>query len=230
MTKKYFESHFDLTACFYYNRKEEVSQNIFPYRKYVDLSITGSSPKKFDAIFILMNPGSAASVNEGGILKKTKEKGYFEVILPIDADPTIKVIASLMEKMDYDKVRIINLSDQRASRSEEFLKGIQNAGDSIEAEELKASIFHPLRKKDLKQYFIKNVPIILGWGVDQRLSRLSELCIDCLDPKMVFGLQKANSSTQYYHPLRRPITSGDKRKQESWVEAIAGQLNRKLKR
>ncbi|MFT5274788.1 MAG: hypothetical protein ACI9J2_001318 [Saprospiraceae bacterium] len=76
------------------------------------------------------------------------------------------------------------------------------------------------RKSDIDELFIKNVPVIYAWGVNDALFELAEKASNTLNSAKPVGLRKDNTHYAYYHPLP-PSTP----KQKEWVTEISKMLN-----
>jgi hypothetical protein len=222
MTTTEFKNAFDLTACFYYNNIKEVKNNQFPYRKYIDIVKNGNTSKQCDIMFVMMNPGSAKKKDKIEVPELPRVEEYHELEISIEPDPTIKVIAALMGNTGFNNARIINLSDVREPSSTLFLKELKthrekNTLDSF----LQTSIFHNSRKEDLEKYFQKNIPVIIAWGIADKLSPLTSMAYSKLDSmQKTLGLKKDGSEYSYYHPLRRKIINSKVIFKKTWLEEM----------
>ncbi len=198
-------AQFKVTGFFYQLSK-------YKCRKYLDIKRVGSNKRKPELMVVMMNPGSSYPLD--GIDNNTS---------PSQAQPdsTQAQIMKVMNAAAINYARILNLSDLRTPDSDALYKFIKsNASKSVAH-----SIFASSRKAELNKLFIKNVPVIFGWGVNPALIPLAKQAIDSLAIKQPLGLQKAASTYSYYHPLPRVYA-----KQIQWVEDIACQLTSRLQR
>jgi hypothetical protein len=155
---------------------------------------------------VMMNPGGSRPEKDGEDnardFVKTKE------------DLTQHQILAVMRACEYKYARVLNLSDIREVESPQFYNRLKD-GDFWH------SIFSPTRKDDLKNRFIDtdNVPVLVAWGVDPKLSPLINLAMQFLRKENIFGIPKKEESYQYYHPLvRKPFTK------KEWVTKIVKML------
>lgn len=198
------KSNFQVTGLFY----EEGS---YKCRKYLDIKRVGSLKSEPELMVVMMNPGSSYPLD--GIDNNSR---------PTEAEPdnTQQQIMKVMNFSDVEFARILNLSDIRTSDSNSLYKILR----SKDAKAINHSIFNPARKAELDLLFIKNVPVIFGWGVNPALVPLAKQAIESLGIDAPLGLLKANSMYSYYHPLPRIYN-----KQLEWVERVTIQLTSHLK-
>jgi len=174
-------------------------------RKYLDIKRKDSSQKTPDLMVVMMNPGSSFPLD--GVDNNSN---------PSEAEPdtTQQQIMKVMDAASFDYARIINLSDLRTPDSNELYKFIK----SDESKAIEHSIFSVNRKADLRKLFIKNVPVIYGWGVNSALVPLAKLAIEALCISEPLGILKPKTKYSYYHPLPRIYS-----KQLEWVRLIKSQ-------
>jgi len=119
-----------------------------------------------------------------------------------------------MDVASFNYARILNLSDLRTPDSSELYSFVK----SSEASRVDHSIFSASRKAELDQLFIKDIPVIYGWGVSPILVPLAKQAIEMLDISNPLGMLKPNTQCSYYHPLPRIYA-----KQLEWLEQIKRQ-------
>jgi hypothetical protein len=115
---------------------------------------------------------------------------------------------------------VLNLSDLRSPKSAEFIKIFERLerDDEFEAH----SIFSDDRAGELSLKLPRSskTPLVLAWGVSDKLTPLIERCMARLPKKRkVVGLLEPGSTNKYRHPL--PSLHEDQRR---WVEQIIEQL------
>jgi len=121
----------------------------------------------------------------------------------------------VMEKTPFNYARIVNLCDLRTANSNElyaFLKDQRN-------DRIPHSLFDSRRSVDFDELFIKNIPVVVGWGVDKSLVEWAKVALEKMAATNLIGLKKAGTPYSYYHPLPRRYSD-----QVSWVKAICEQL------
>ena len=194
-------TEFDITGLFY-------ESNGYKCRKYLDIRRKGSSQNIPDLMVVMMNPGSSYPLdgNENSLIPTTAEP-----------DKTQTQIMKVMDIASLHYARILNLSDLRTPDSKELYKFL----DSDKSKQFEHSIFSDNRKEDLEELFIKDVPIIYGWGVNKALILLAKKAVDTLGIKNPLGKLKVNTEYSYYHPLPQNYYA-----QQEWVHDISNQINR----
>lgn len=175
-----------------------------------------------DAIFVMMNPGSSRPMDETNhIVNSDCISGMTTRLVPTIPDTTQYQVMRVMHHSGWNRVRVLNLSDLRDSKSDSFAKRYMQleaqAGCKVH------SVFAPERSSELQNHLSRkyNAPIICAWGVSNDLTPLIERT-QCLltSESHVIGLVKAGQSGKYFHPLP-PL----QRQQKQWVLQILQQLH-----
>lgn len=171
-----------------------------------------------DAVFIMMNPGSSRPLVE--VNNRIHAEAIHELpisLVPTKPDTTQYQVMRLMHYCDWRHVRVLNLSDLRCSKSNEFFKQFiaLEAELSFDAH----SVFSDRRKDELALKLIDAVPVILAWGVGDALGPLIERCTSKLTKAMlVRGLMKDGTTNKYLHPL-----PSLQRQKLQWVDQMVEQ-------
>jgi len=191
---------FDIQGYFYKIQE-------YKCRKYLDIKNKYYKVGKPDLMIVMMNPGSSYPVD-----------GNDDNCIATQAKPdnTQNQIMKIMENCGYKFSRVLNLSDLRTPNSNELYKFI----GSVDSNKIRHSIFCDERKENLDSLYVKNVPVIYGWGVNAALAGLAKLAIKKINSPNPIGLKKHGSDYAYYHPLPRV----DRKKQIEWVEKITEML------
>ena len=157
---------------------------------------------------VMMNPGSSYPLD-----------GNDNNDVPSKAEPdnTQDQIMKVMQNTSIEYARVLNLSDLRAPDSKALYAFIK----SKEAKGVKHSIFDKNRISDFNSLFVKNVPVIYGWGVDSSLSDLAKQAVERINAPNPVGLKKKDTECAYYHPLPRIYN-----KQVEWVTKLSNMLTR----
>ncbi|HEY9220921.1 MAG TPA: hypothetical protein VIO43_04995 [Lutibacter sp.] len=195
------KNQFKITGLYY----EELG---FKFRKYLDIKIIDTDSVIPDLMVCLMNPGSSKALdgnNDGRAVTLAKP------------DNTQSQIMKVMLNAGFEYARVLNLSDLREPKSNEFYKKLAE----LNSKGIAHSIFDSERKDDFNQLWVNNVPVIYGWGVNGCLKPMALKALDACNVALPFGLQKPNYSWAYYHPLP-PVYS----KQQEWVEKITEELSK----
>ncbi len=192
-------SEFEVTGLFY-------EAGGYKLRKYLDIQRASTLKVTPDLMVVMMNPGSSYPLD-----------GIENNSLPSKAEPdtTQKQIMKVMNGASFDFARILNLSDIRTSNSIELYKFVKSDHSKL----VDHSIFSASRIVDLNNLFVKNVPVIFGWGVNSALIPLAKMAMESLciqDPR---GILKAKTKYSYYHPLPKIYEE-----RLEWVEEVIGQF------
>ncbi|WP_165732387.1 DUF1643 domain-containing protein [Polaribacter sp. 20A6] len=193
------KKQFKITG-FYYTEQE------FKFRKYLDIKNIGSSLTTPDLMVIMMNPGGSKPID--GV-----DNGCIDTLAV--PDRTQDQIMQVMLNCGFGFARVLNLSDLREPKSSTFYKQIPE----LDSKGIPHSIFDENRQFDFDQLWVKNVPVIYGWGVNYHLKPLALKAIAASSGSNTYGILKLGKESAYYHPL--PRTSG---KQLEWVKELTVQL------
>ena len=184
------------------------------YRPVLEITLESHrSPTPVDAIVVMMNPGSSEPKPGFG-----QAKG----MVPTKPDPTQYQVMRLMERCQWSRVRVLNLSDLQNRSSAKFLEEINRLGDDISH-----SIFSPKRTKELQAALERapGAPIILAWGCHSGLEPLATLARDALKgEKRIVGKEGARGGWRYWHPLLR-----NAKFQRQWLDEVSAQLSHGLR-
>lgn len=193
------KSQFKITGLYY----QELG---FKFRKYLDIKKNDCDISTPDLMVMLQNRGSSRPID--GIDYNTKES---EAI----PDRTQSQIMKAMLNTGFEYARVLNLSDLREPKSNEFYKKMVE----LNSKGIAHSIFDENRQDDFNQLWVNNVTIIFGWGVNDHLKPLALKALAACNASNPYGILKPNSTWKYFHPLP-PIYS----KQVDWVKALTKQF------
>jgi hypothetical protein len=175
-----------------------------------------------DAVFIMMNPGSSRPLVEVNNRVRARAIRRLQIsLVPTKPDTTQYQVMRLMHFRNWRHVRVLNLSDIRSPRSAEFIKMFQRLEDESNFES--HSVFSVARSDELslKLPRSRKTPLVLAWGLSDKLTPLIERCISRLPRKSkIFGLLEPGTSNKYRHPL--PSLQTDQR---HWVDRIVRQFD-----
>lgn len=174
-----------------------------------------------DAVFVMMNPGSSKPLTK--VNNRIRARAIHRLpisLVPTKPDTTQYQVMRVMRFRDWQHVRVLNLSDLRSPKSAEFIKTFERLERDDEFEG--HSIFSDSRGEELslKLPRSRKIPLVLAWGVSDKLTPLVKRCIARLPKKRkVIGLLEPGSTNKYRHPL--PSLQKDKLR---WIEQIIGQF------
>jgi len=192
--------NFKITGLFYENRG-------FRFRKFLNIIKNDTDCIIPDLMVVMMNPGSSRPLND---------IDSFNFETETVPDRTQDQIMKLMVNCGYNYARILNLSDLREPKSSNFYSKLVELKDL----NIHHSIFSDDRNEDFNTLFVKGIPVILAWGVNNNLFELAAIAKDKIgSDSTVIGLQKVGEEYAFYHPLPQNYN-----KQLEWVETITNKL------
>lgn len=210
---KELERTFETEGAFY---KLETQGEIQICRSLAVIRRKGSGQKGVDALFVLLNPGKSLPVDGedsipllfGGIDRLP--------LVPATPDNTLYQLMRLMERMNWDVVQVINLTDLRSGRFEEFKE--KQAFMNAQADN-RHSIFSMERYSELWERLEEGDAVIAGWGTNSAIAPAAEKAFSTLRRyAFVYGIHH-RVHPLYYHPF--PWIQV---KCMSWLDAMEEQL------
>ena len=205
------------------------SEEVVECRSVLEIASKPHAPKEHselsvlrpDAVFIMMNPGSSRPLVEINNRIRARAIPKLRVsLVPTKPDTTQYQVMRLMHFLGWRHVRVLNLSDLRSPKSAEFIKQFQRLEDESNFDS--HSVFSDARTEELslKLPTIRMMPLVLAWGLSDKLDPLIERCLPSIPSKqMVYGLLQDGTANKYRHPL--PSLQKDKRR---WVEMMIRQF------
>lgn len=170
-----------------------------------------------DAVFIMMNPGSSRPLED--VNNRIRARAIHKLaisLVPTKPDTTQYQVMRLMHYRKWRHVRVLNLSDVRSSKSPEFIRKFQRLEREEEFDS--QSVFSHSRTDELatKLPKLKTTPLVLAWGMSEKLNPLIERCLARIPPKSrIRGLLDQGTTNKYRHPL--PSLQKDQR---IWLEKM----------
>lgn len=172
-----------------------------------------------DAVFVMMNPGSSRPLVE--VNNRIRAKAIHRLaisLVPTKPDTTQYQVMRLMQVRQWRHVRVLNLSDLRSAKSAEFIKLFRRLERDSGFDS--HSIFSDARADELSLKLPKSrkTPLVLAWGLSEKLNPLIERCQSRLHPNSnILGLLNEGTTNKYRHPL--PSLQKDQRQ---WLEQMIG--------
>lgn len=210
---KELESVFHTEASFY---KLEASGTKKICRSLADISRIGSQIGSVDALFVLLNPGKCLPVDGEDSIALLSGKADKLPLVPATPDNTMYQLMRLMERMKWNHVQIINLTDLRTGKFDEYLESqklMMTHHDS------RHSIFSIDRYSELLDRVEGIDLIIAGWGTESRIIPTAKIAYTILSElENVSGLSHEKHPL-YYHPFPWIQTKCIK-----WLDDIEEQL------
>ncbi|MFD1707361.1 DUF1643 domain-containing protein [Siminovitchia sediminis] len=196
---------FEVYGKFY---KYDLNGQIMNMRSHVQIVRKEIQAEKPDCTVIMINPGSwnpsaQDSCQEKGGLIRAKD------------NQTQHQLMRLMDRMGYNRLDVINLSDICEGNLKKFFNRMDNF-QSLEGD--RHSIFTKEREAELLEHIDHEIPIIAGWGTDARIQRLAQQALRILGERKLYGI-KHEKHPYYYHP--KPPVIKDRIR---WLNRMEAQL------
>lgn len=200
---------FEVYGKFY---KHDIGGCSLKMRRQAKIIRKDADAEHVDCIVIMINPGSRTP-SETYVYPSDPEQGEF---VKIKDDQTQHQMMRLMERVGYNRLDIINLSDICESNLTNFfhlMKDFQTNGSNAH------SIFSKQRADEVKEIIGHDIPIILGWGTGAAIKGLAEKALTFLgDRRNIYGVKHAQHP-YYYHP-KPPVIKN----RIQWLERMEAQL------
>ena len=168
-----------------------------------------------------MNPGSSRPLVE--VNNRLHARAIHKLpisLVPTKPDTTQYQVMRLMHFRGWRHVRVLNLSDLRSPKSAVFIKLFQRLEGESQFDS--HSVFSKARTGELslKLPTSRKTPLVLAWGMSDKLNPLIERCMSRLSRKSnLIGLLEPNTTNKYRHPL--PSLQKDQR---HWLEMMIQQF------
>lgn len=154
-----------------------------------------------NAVFVMLNPGSAQPVDN---LYKIPEYQVNQLNYQLLKNNMVRTkpdraqyqIMRVMKYKKWDCVRVINLSDIREANSDKFIEQYQIFENQTRTDI--HSIFSYKRHNERERYalnFDENIPIILAWGINPKYIHLATNCLINIKGRNIKGI----SANLFYH-------------------------------
>lgn len=153
---------FKVNAIFYH---AEVNNERFLMRREARISRKGITQNKIDAVVVMVNPGSCKPETK---LNHTLP-GKMEM-LPATSDPTQHQLMRLMERMGWNELTIVNLSDICEGNLSRF-KAIEQ---KFKAEGIPHSIFQEGNTVERDELLANADHLIFAWGGSDNAKRMAK--------------------------------------------------------
>ncbi|HSI66429.1 MAG TPA: DUF1643 domain-containing protein [Planococcus sp. (in: firmicutes)] len=212
---KELEGVFSTEAAFY---KLETNGITHVCRSRAAIHRTGHQWDRADALFVLLNPGRCLPVDGEDAISLLTGKADNLPLLPATPDNTMHQLMRLMERRNWNLVEIINLTDIRTGKFDEYKEGqkfMKVMDDS------RHSIFSIDRYIELMDCVERTDLIIAGWGTKPAIRPAAEEAYTILSELATVNGVAYKSHPLYYHPF--PWLQG---KCIKWLDDMEEQLKR----
>ncbi|HFL2474508.1 TPA: hypothetical protein ACG3KV_003774 [Clostridioides difficile] len=210
----------------FYNIKDGVNGHSVRCRNVANIKRKNNLESELNATFIMMNPGSCELIDESNkdsipdyTCYDILEKGIQSKFRCSKADPVQFCIMEIMDKMNWNFVNILNLSDIKNPNSGKFFDEEKKFRKDFYMLPDIHSIFSKHRK-DINSFIDTQKPVILAWGVDSHkdLKDIISKATDYIKEKGIEFVGIKNKDGCYYHI--RPKVGKPK------IEEIVNELNK----
>jgi len=212
---KDLEEVFATEAAFY---KLETNGITHVCRSRAAIHRRGSQEGGVDALFVLLNPGKCLPVaGEASISLLTGEADNLP-LLPATPDNTMHQLMRLMERMHWNLVEVINLTDIRTGKFDEYKEGQKFMKQHWDS---RHSIFSIDRYIELLDCVESADSVIAGWGTKPAILPAAEEAYTILSEVATVNGVAYKNHPLYYHPF--PWLQG---KCIKWLDELEEQLKR----
>lgn len=192
---KELETVFSTETVFY---KLETNEETHLCRSVAAIRRKESRTEGTDALFVLLNPGKCLPVDGEDSIPLLTGKADKLPLVPATPDNTMYQLMRLMERMKWNHVQIINLTDLRTGKFDEYLER-QNFMKAYD--DSRHSIFSIDRYSELLDRVEGTDLVIAGWGTKSRIIPAAEMAFTILSElENVSGLSHEKHPL-YYHPF-----------------------------
>jgi hypothetical protein len=212
-SEKELERTFQTEGAFY---KLMTQGEIQVCRSLAEIRRKGTVQEEADALFVLLNPGKSLPVaGEDSIPLLFGEINRLPLV-PSTPDNTLYQLMRLMQRMNWNAVQVINLSDLRTGKFEEFKEKLTFMQDQ---ENDRHSIFSIWRCSELHDRLEEGDAVIVGWGTNPAIVPAAEKAFSILTEfAFVYGIPH-RVRPLYYHPF-----PWIQEKCIKWLDDMEGQI------
>jgi hypothetical protein len=160
-------------------------------------------------VFIMMNPGSSKPLVEVAPVELRDA-----ALVPTKPDRTQYQLMRLMGVQGWERVKVLNLSDLRVPRSQDFFKRVKAFEDQEGHDG--HSIFSKARHELVSGLGRQpGGPIMAAWGVDPALKQLAKMALQALSSASILGLRHDNGEWAYRHSLPQTTSAQERWRREA---------------
>ena len=180
----------------FYNRV--IHDEVYSCRSQAKITRRDAIAEHVDAVCVLVNPGSCQPKSDTYVFPSYSNRFNEVPFVPAKTDPTQHQIMRLMERQAWNSVYIVNLSDLRAGKIDDFKESKNNFEASLNDSH---SIFSSQRIQELKDLVDENTTVIAGWGAQAFMKTEMLHALEILSAfNPVQGLPHP-THPYYYHPF-----------------------------
>ncbi|WP_033543772.1 DUF1643 domain-containing protein [Planococcus sp. CAU13] len=196
-TRKELEKTFQTAAAFY---KLELAGRTLLCRSLAEIRRKGAVAERADALFVLLNPGQCLPSDAESEIPVLDGLAAELPLVKAEPDNTLRQLMRLMERMNWNYVKVINLTDIVSGKFREFWK----TQEFIELhDESRHSLFNMERHFELQRHVQMSEKVVVGWGINPKIRGGAEeayLCLLLFWQKEPYGIPH-EIYPSFYHPF-----------------------------
>lgn len=192
---KVLEEIYSTEGAFY---KLQTGKRTHLCRSLAAIRRKGSPEDRVDALFVLLNPGKCLPVGGEDSVPYLTSVGEGVPLVPAMPDNTIFQLMRLMERMKWDRVEIINLTDIRTGRFEDYQEAQIFMRQHMDS---RHSIFSIDRYHELMDCEERADSVIAGWGTKPAIRKTAEDAEVILSELAIVKGVASENHPFYYHPF-----------------------------
>jgi hypothetical protein len=169
---KVLKEQFDVWAHFY---KDQVGGKEYFMRSEAKIIRKGKGLAQTDAIIVMANPGSCTAIDQNTKFDTFPKEGEEKHFVAARPDPTQYQLMNLMKRMNWDCIKIFNLSNICTGNFREFKQFLKEFN---EADYQSHSLSHEKRMKELTSHLELSPTLIYAWGGDSAIKDLTKIVIE----------------------------------------------------
>lgn len=198
MCKRELDKIYKVEASFYYRIFEDEQ---LLCRRVADIKKRNGEASTIDAYFVMMNPGSC-KVKKEYEHKIGRNESVETEFIDSDSDATMARVMNIMQEMDWQYIRMINISDFVNGNSESANKRVAMF---IEKSYDAHCIFSENRRKELVELTKDDAVFIKAWGCSKEIHYYAQYALDFLKDKRTIGIDNGEGRYLHIKPPRKDL-------------------------
>lgn len=192
---KELESIYSTEGAFY---QLEVAGQYYLCRSLATIRRRNTEARRANALLVLLNPGKCLPYPEEATIPVFHGKVDTHPVVRAIPDNTMHQLMRLMERMDWDWINVINLTDIRTGKFEAYMeirRLMEQLGDS------RHSVFSNDRQQELQYQAAQADVVIAGWGTKSAIVPAALEAFDILSGYANVRGLRYKKQPLYYHPF-----------------------------
>lgn len=190
----------------------DVNGNNHFCRSTAKISRSGVVTDEADALFVLTNPGKCVPLDEKNVLPVNPENIADLPFIEARPDETQYQVMRLMERMKWDMIYMISLSDLCAGNTKEFIRHLYYMDFN---KSRKHSMFSTDRLGEIDKLLSPDTKMIAGWGVSEEIEKRATEALAMLTKKGTVNGYRHKTAPFYYHPYQY-----GRKKRVEWMDCV----------